>query len=697
VARFFYILIAAIVLPLTALADSNQLAGEASPYLRQHATDPVHWRAWTDKNLAAAKKLGRPILLSIGYSACHWCHVMQRESFTDPATAKQINAQFFPILIDREQRPDLDAMFQSTAVLLELPTGWPLTVFLTPEGRTFFTGTYYPNGPRQGMPGFTNVLERVAAAYAKDPDGARDNAKFIQTTMAQVHRPRPGEILSAHRALAAAAFMDEADTLAGGFGNGAKFPQWVALSFLWRHYLRTGSAVAGSHVRASIDEMIDGGLFDHVGGGFFRHTVDPLWRVPHFEKMLDVNAGLLRLITEVWRETKSPKLAEAARRTIAFLERDMRLAGGGFAASLDADSIDTNGEEREGAYYRWHADELTTALGTNTKTFTSVYSIAPIEAVPGADEGDPERGNLYRTGATTLLVDLETLRRARAKQHAPQRDNKLVADWAGQAIAALAEAGQVFNKPAWTRQSRDAFAAAQRALVDSNGRLRQSAFEKQWGPLATLAGLAAMADGAISLFEATGEQAYLVRAVAWAIDIETHHGDTTAPGFFDSAADAEAVPVRLKSIIDDPNPSGNARAVEIAARLYYHTGEDRWRQMAETTLRAHGRVAGHPQLGIAGLLNAADTLQLALQVVIIGKRGKPDTDALVAGVMARSLPAQVLQVVSPGTVLPESHPARYKEQIDTKATVYVCRGTICSLPATEVAELDATLLEMRRQ
>lgn len=187
------------------------------------------------------------------------------------------------------------------------------------------------------------------------------------------------------------------------------------------------------------------------------------------------------------------------------------------------------------------------------------------------------------------------------------------------------------------------------------------------GPLATLAGLAAMADGAISLFEATGEQAYLVRAVAWAIDIETYHGDTAAPGFFDSAADADAVPVRLKSIIDDPNPSGNARAVEIAARLYYHTGEDRWRRMAETTLRGHGRVAGHPQLGIAGLLNAADTLQSALQVV------------------------------RPGTVLPESHPARYKEQIDAKATVYVCRGTICPLPATNVAELDATLVEMRRQ
>ena len=696
-ARFLFFLIAAIIFPLSALAGSNQLAGEASPYLRQHATDPIHWRPWTDKTLAAAKKLGRPILLSIGYSACHWCHVMQRESFTDPATAAQINEQFFPILIDREQRPDLDAMFQSTAVLLELPTGWPLTAFLTPKGQTFFTGTYYPNGPRQGMPGFTDVLDRVAAAFAKDPDGVRDNAKFIQTTVAQVHRPRPGEISPAHRALAAAAFMDEADTLAGGFSNGAKFPQWVALSFLWRHSLRTGSAVAGAHVRDSLDEMIDGGLFDHVGGGFYRYTVDPLWRVPHFEKMLDVNAGLLRLMTEVWRETKSPELAEAVRRTVAFLMRDMRLEDGGLAASLDADSIDTDGEEREGVYYPWHPNELTKARGAKTKSFTATYAIAPMEETPGTDEGDPERGNLYGTGATAHGAELETLRRARAKRRAPRRDDKLVADWIGQAIAALAEAGQVFKKtrldqscprrlcPCPARPGRYQRATAAKHL------------RKAMGPLATLAGLAAMADGAISLFEATGEQAYLVRAVAWAIDIETYHGDTAAPGFFDSAGDAEAVPVRLKSIIDDPNPSGNARAVEIAARLYYHTGEDRWRRMAETTLRGHGRVAGHPQLGIAGLLNAADTLQSALQVVIIGQHGKRDTDALVAGVMARSLPAQVLQVVRPGTVLPESHPARYKEQIDAKATVYVCRGTICPLPATNVAELDATLVEMRRQ
>ncbi|MDD9876077.1 MAG: thioredoxin domain-containing protein [Magnetovibrio sp.] len=693
--RFLAVLAAAVWLtaaPASAETPAdNQLGAEASPYLRMHATDPVHWRPWTEAALAEARRAGKPILLSIGYSACHWCHVMQRESFADAETAAAINARFFPILIDREERPDLDAQFQATAVLLDLPTGWPLTVFLTPEAETFFSGTYFPDEARHGMPGFRDVLDQVARTFAEDPEGVGENAALIKATLAQVHRPRPGEITAAHLALASAGFMEEADTLAGGFGGAAKFPQWVALAFLWRHHLRTGSAPAGEHVRLSLTEMVRGGLADHAGGGFFRYTVDPQWRVPHFEKMLDVNGGLLRLMTQVWRETRDPELARAVAETVTFLDRDMRLPGGAFAASLDADSRDADGAEREGAYYRWRRGELSAALASGTEAFLEAYDIAPIAGPPGSEEDDPDWGHLVRPAA------LDILRRKRAGRPPPHRDEKVLADWNGQAIAALAEAGLAFGEAGWIAAAQAAFGDARRALSGPTGRLHQSAVGARVGSVATLGGVTAMADAAVSLFEATGQPDYLAQALTWAAAIERHHGDAEAPGFFDSAADAEATPFRMKSAIDDPNPSGNARAALVAARLYYHTGRARWREMAAATLRAHGRAVGRPQLGFAGLLLAADTLAQALQVVIIGARGEAGTERLLAGVMRRSLPAQVLQVVAPGTVLPEGHPARYKEQIDGRATAYICRGAICSLPVTEAGPLDETLTAMRRR
>jgi len=680
-----------------AVSDTNHLAKEASPYLRMHAADLVHWRAWSDRTLAEARKRDRPILLSIGYSACHWCHVMQRESFNDENIAAEINRLFLPILIDREERPDLDAQFQSTAVLLDLPTGWPLTVFLTPEGEPYFSGTYFPASARQGMPGFADVLRRVAAAFSDDPDGTRKNAALINDTLTRVHQPRPGEITAAHRSLAAAAFLDDADTLSGGFDAGAKFPQWVALEFLWRQHLRTGSPPAGEHVRLSLTQMVRGALYDHVGGGFFRYTTDPLWRVPHFEKMLDVNAGLLRLMIQVWRETRDPELAVAITGTVAFLNGAMKLPGGAFAAGLDADSDDADGVAREGMFYRWRAEEIASVLENAAGNFLTAYAIAPVAAPPGTEEDEPERGTLYREGAAVQNGNLARLRRHRASRPAPFRDEKVLADANGLAIAALAEAGMAFKKRPWVDRAAAAFGHARRVLKGPAGRLAQSAANDRAGPLATLAGLAAMGNAALSLFEATGDTAYLETAIHWAVQMNTHHGDPESGALFDSAADAVGLSLRLKTIIDDPNPAGNARAAGLAARLYYHTGEARWRRMAAAIIRAHGLAAGHAQLGIAGLLNASDTFDTALQVVIIGARQKPDTEDLMAGVMARSLPAQVLQIVTPGSQLPDGHPAQFKEQIEGRATVYVCRGTVCSLPATDRKDLDATLVEMRRR
>jgi uncharacterized protein len=681
-----------------ALPGGNLLGKEASPYLQSHAKDGVHWRPWSPAALAEAKKLKRPIFLSIGYLACHWCHVMQRESFVDGESVALINQLFVPVLIDREERPDLDALYQSAASLLELPTGWPLTMFLSDEGQPFFGATYIPKDEGLGMPAFTDVLRRVSAAHRSDPEGLRRDAAMVGRALAAATQPRAGDVTPAHRSQAAKAYMAEADSLSGGFGEQAKFPNWPALILLWRQHIRTGDEEIGEFVRLSLIEMGRGGLYDHIGGGFFRYTTDPQWRVPHFEKMLDVNAGMLRIMTQVWRETRDDELKRTIIETINFLTKEMRHASGAFISSLDADSLTPTGEEHEGAFYRWRESEVRTVLGDASDGFLAAYAIAPLNA--GPTETDPDWGTPYRQGAEVSSDALRHLRLSRAQRPRPRRDDKILADGNGLAIRALAEAGLAFGRSEWTELARNAFTAASDMLEDDGGRLYQSAVLNNGigrrGPAATLSAITAMAHAAISLFEATGDTAYLHRASTWAGLIVDHHADPVAAGFFAGAEDADAVPVRLKPVFDDPNPSGNAAAVALFARLYFHTGLVTWRKLATNTLQAFGAIAEMPTLGTASLMNAADDLMAALQVVIIGERQKPDTMALLAALTRRSLPAQVLQVIKPGTELPDSHPARFKPQIDGKATAYVCRGTVCSLPAITRPELDENLAIFRK-
>ena len=685
--------------PARALEGGNMMAAQASPYLRSHATDPVHWRPWGEAALAEAARLKRPIILSIGYLACHWCHVMQRESFSQAATAARINSLFVPILIDREERPDLDSLFQSAAALLGLPTGWPLTMFLTPDVHPFFGGTYFPNQARDGALAFTDVLGRVAEIYNSDPDGLSRDAKLVTKALTSVYEARPGEVTAKVRDGVATVFLAQIDDLGGGFGNAAKFPNWVALETLWRDHIRTGRGETGQAVIASLAAMADGGIYDHIGGGFFRYTTDPLWREPHFEKMLDVNAALLGLMTEVWRETKNPVLAERIHGTVKFLLTEMKLAPGAFAASLDADSKTPDGVEEEGAYYRWHDNDIRIVLGDTIDLFLKTYSVATMEGP--AVEGDPENGTLFKSGnesearrTAEMLTALMTFRNRRAR---PQKDDKLLADWNGMAIRALAEAGATFGETAWITAAEKAFNAADKALTGSDGRLHQSAVGERAGPRATLGGLAAMAHTALTLFETLGDVRYLDRARAWAEIIIAEHRDPDGGGFFATAADSHALPVRVRPMIDDPNPSGNARAVALFARLYFHTGQTPWRDLADKTLIALGAAAQSHQLGIAGLVNAADTLQEAVQVVIIGERREAGVRSLLKALHRRSVPGQILQVVAPGVELPDGHPARYKEQVDSLATVYVCRGSVCSLPATDARRFDETLVLMRRR
>ncbi len=701
------LLAAALLFTAPALASEprNHLADQSSPYLQLHKGDPVNWRIWGEAALAEAKKSGKPIFISIGYTACHWCHVMQKESFTDPDTAKLINKLFLPILVDREERPDIDGIFQSAAALMGLPNGWPLNMFLTPGGKPFFGGAYFPKEARGGMPAFKAVLTQVDEVYAKDPKGIAKNAAAVASALDDLSKPQPGVVSLKDIDAAANFFQTLIDPLSGGFADPPKFPQTVALETLWRSALRNGDKEQREAVLSALRAMVQGGLFDHVGGGFYRYAVDDLWRVPHFEKMLDVNAALLSLLTEAWRETKAPLFKLRAEQTVSFLLSEMRLPGGAFAASLDADSLNEKGIEEEGAYYTWSRNELESLLGDKDSPFFKAFSIAATE---GENlDGPEDAGTLFRLeeapldprAEKALEERLRTLKKRRDARHRPRRDTKVLADWNALAISALTEAGLAFGRDDWLAAAEKAFAFVAKNLTGPDGALRHSWHASgragALGARANLADLAYLSQTALTLFEATGNPAYLARSKGWVKYALDRFWDIDQGGFFATDAKDKSLMVRVKPIVDNPNPSGNGAMIEVLARLYFLTGEDDLSDKAYGTLTLFGALAKDPSPGTAAILNAAETLLIATQVVIVGKREEKGTADLLREIVTTSLPNRILEVIAPGTVLPENHPARYKKQVDGLATAYVCKGTVCSLPATSRTELAQTLAAMR--
>ncbi|MDP6426802.1 MAG: thioredoxin domain-containing protein [Rhodospirillales bacterium] len=675
----------------------NLLGRESSPYLKLHAKDPVHWRPWKPKYLDEAKRLDRPIFLSSGYLACHWCHVMGRESFADPAVAAVINADFYPILVDRDELPEVDALYQRAMAIAGNANGWPLTVFLTPDRKPFFGGGYFPPKREGGNPGFTEILELVSRLY-KDRRGkvAADAASIVER-LAKELAPRPGEVRLPHIDAAAKVFLTGIDPFSGGFRGAPKFPEVEALNLLWRAYIRSGQMKYRGAVHQALLHMSLGGMFDHVAGGFYRYTVDRQWRMPHFEKMLDVNGVLLRLAVEVWRETEDPILAQIIYRSVDFLLTEMALAEGGFAAALDADSLTPAGIEKEGAYYIWRKADLKSALGGQSVLFFESFALA--RQRKRHIDGDAEEGFLYRTGkhlAAGLDPLLATLKRIRDKRPRPRRDDTLLAGWNGLAVVALAEAGAAMDQPDWLMTAEAVFNRVLARLTDAKGRLFHSSAGGRLGRAALLEDHAMLADAALVLFELTGKQKYLHRAEGLARTVIARFGDRRAGGFFSSPKKARNLLINAKPITDNPNISANALMLRVLARLYYLTGENSWRQAARELVSTFGGVAADPSFEHAGFLNGAEDWLSALQVVIIGNRSDEDARSLTRRVLKTSLPTRIFQLIPAGTKLPETHPAQFKEQINGQATAYVCRGQICSLPATEDSQLSKTLKTFRR-
>ena len=679
---------------LTSVHAAERLRNEASPYLRLHADDLVDWRVWGEAAKAEAAALDRPILLSIGYLACHWCHVMRRESFANPAIAKLINENFIPILIDREQRPDVDDAYQRAAVIMELPTGWPLTMFLTADGKPFWGGTYFPPERMAGLPSFPEILTAMADVYIKDRDAINRSGDKVIAAITLATRITPGELTVTQLNAAAIPFMAESDIFEGGFGTAPKFPYLSALEFLWRHHLRTGDVDTGDQVILSLRKMLAGGFYDHIGGGFFRYATDNAWRVPHYEKMLDGNAQLLTLMVEVWRETADPLLRKGIEGTALFLLRDMRLENDAFAASLDADSENAQGEEEEGAHYIWQPEDIHSVLGDRATRFLSVFGLQPPEYQDGHGWGTPyRRDGQEETPVDELIALLHKVRNQRAQ---PRRDEKIIGEWNAYAVRALTEAGLALDKPEWITAAQAAFDTTNRLLRTGNGEPAHSIAFGRVSGLVQLAGLGQLADAAISLFETGAGERYLDDAEFYLETALRAFKDDDVGGFFETHVNQPSIVVRTKISVDSPNPSGNAALISAMARLYHLRGGERWRQAIERSLRAFGGVGTTPDLEYAGLMNAAETYLRGLQIVLIGETGDPGLTAMTNLIGGTSAPGKTLSVLASTQSLPDTHPAAGKTRIDDRATAYVCKGTFCSLPVTGPEDLLKNIKSLRR-
>jgi uncharacterized protein YyaL (SSP411 family) len=666
------------------MQEENLLRHERSPYLLQHAGNPVHWQPWGDAALQAARASHRPILLSIGYAACHWCHVMTHESFEDPQTAGLMNELFVNIKVDREERPDIDHIYMTALHALGEQGGWPLTMFLTPDGDPFWGGTYFPPEPRWGRPSFRQVLGGVAQAWAKGDDAVAQNVAALRQALAAMSATRPGGLPDAAALDAAAAsLLDMTDRRHGGLRGAPRFPNAPLFRFLWQNACRRGEDAGRQAVRGLLRGMSQGGIYDHLGGGYARYSTDGEWLVPHFEKMLYDNAQILELLAFVQADTPDPLWQDRAAETVGWLLRDMRTSGA-FAASEDADS-----EGEEGRFYVWTAAEIAALLGPAAARFAAAYDVTP--------QGNWEGHTILRrvtprgdaASEVALAADRDVLFRARAARIRPGRDDKVLADWNGLAIAALCRAGAVFRRPDWIALAGEACDFVQHTLAGPDGRVQHA-----WRDRITAAGLledqAAMARAALALFEATGEASRLDQARSLAEAALVWFADEDG-SFYTTASDAADVPAgRPRNAGDNATPSGNGMIAEVFARLYHLTGEDLWRRRAEAVLVAFGG-AMQQAAATPGLLAAADLLMRAATVVVTGAADEPRTAALLDVARAAADPAVCVLYAAPGQTLPASHPAHGKADAHAAPAAFVCHAGTCGLPVADPAALALML------
>jgi uncharacterized protein YyaL (SSP411 family) len=676
--------------------EGNLLGKETSPYLLQHKDNPVHWRPWGEAALAEARATGKPILLSVGYAACHWCHVMAHESFEDEATAAVMNDLFVNIKVDREERPDVDAIYMGALHELGEQGGWPLTMFLTSDAEPFWGGTYFPKEERYGRPAFVRVLNEVARIYREEQHKVRQNADVLTQRLAPQRRgeaaaPPPEPML----ADLARRLVQAVDSVNGGIRGAPKFPQAQFFQFLWRAGLRFGLPNPLEAVNLTLTQIAQGGIYDHLGGGFARYSVDERWLVPHFEKMLYDNAQLIEMMTEAWRESNNTLYALRIEETVGWLMREMVVEGGGFASSLDADS-----EGEEGKFYVWSLAEIEDVLGAeDAKLFAEIYGVT----AGGNFEGHNILNRLGSIEPRDAVTEgrLDTMREKlfvhRASRARPGFDDKVLADWNGLMIAALANAGQAFDRADWLEAAERAFTFVC-TRMSTRGRLLHAYRNGEAKAPATANDYANMIRAALALANVTGESEYVRHARAWTDVLDQHYWSENLGGYYFTADDTSDLIVRPFSGQDEATPNANGTMVSNLVALHLWTGEERYGDRAEAILRGLAGAMMANVLAHAGLLGAAlDAMAPALVVIVVPEGA--DATPLRRALADVSLPNAVVHAVCAGeggvAALPASSPAHGKTAIDGKPTAYVCIGPQCSLPVTEPAKLVETVKAAR--
>jgi uncharacterized protein YyaL (SSP411 family) len=667
--------------------SENRLTRETSPYLLQHRANPVHWWPWCPEALADAKRTGRPILLSIGYAACHWCHVMAHESFEDAATAALMNALFVNIKVDREERPDIDAIYMRALHGLGEPGGWPLTMFLDGDARPFWGGTYFPPQPRFGRPAFAQVLREVSRIYREEPDKVHRNADLLLSALRR--RAAADDGFAASDGMLAdltARMVTAVDPVHGGLAGTPKFPQWSFFSLLWRGAVRFGGDAERRAVDNTLTHICQGGIYDHLGGGMARYSVDERWLVPHFEKMLYDNAQLLELLCELYRESGRALYAERITETIGWLLREMRAEGGGFASSLDADS-----EGEEGRFYLWDAAEIAAVLGADAaRAFAAAYDVTPhgnfegrsiLNRLHGLEPGEPR-------AEAALAAMREKLFAVRSQRVRPGWDDKVLADWNGLTIAALVHASRLFDRPDWLQAAGEAFHFVLQRMDDA-GRLAHAYRAGRRAAPGTAGDYGTMIFAALRLLQATNEGAYLGIAEQWCATLDAHFWVPSAGGYALSADDTADVIVRLEGAHDDAVPNANAVMVSNLVALHLLTGKVHYLQRAEAIPRAFAAELAANPIGHCGVLAACCDVIAPQHVVVVRNDEDAQSDDLARSMFRLSLPGALQQVVAAGE-LPASPALAGKTTRNGRPTAYACLGPECSPPLTDAdALLDA--------
>src|SRR6516165_2509379 len=669
--------------------STNELSQAASPYLLQHAHNPVHWRMWTQSALQEAQALNKPILLSVGYAACHWCHVMAHESFEDTATAAVMNELFVNIKVDREERPDIDQIYMSALHLLGERGGWPLTMFLTPGGEPFWGGTYFPKTSRYGRPGFVDVLRNVARIFREEPQSIEQNRAALMGRLAQSARPQ-GRVVIGRAELDRAAEQIGAsiDPVHGGLRGAPKFPQAMILEYLWRAGQRTGQARYFAAVELTLERICQGGIYDHLGGGFSRYSVDERWLVPHFEKMLYDNALLLELLALAYRRSGRELFRARARETVGWLLREMTTEQGAFCASLDADS-----EGEEGKFYVWSLAEIADVLGAESAEFFAAHYDVSRE---GNFEGHNILNRLKDLRADPAdeprLAGLrEKLLAARDRRVRPGLDDKILADWNGLMIAALVRAALIFAEPDWLHHAARAFLFVDRKMSHGD-RLGHSWREGRLLIPGLASDHAAMIRAALALYEATGEADYLTRAVDWQGALDRHYANPATGGYFLTANDAEGLVVRPNSTADEATPNPNSVAAENLLRLAVYTGQDAWRAQADKLFDGLLPIANDNLFMHVALLNALDLRLRGVEIVVVGA-GRAADELAAAALDLPFLDRSMLRAPN-ADALPPTHPARHKIAAAAGAAAFVCVGEQCSLPVRSGEKIAEALAAM---